>query len=614
MLNFVCIGAQKSGTTWLYEALRKHPLIDFPGGKEVHFWDHYPGKDLQRYLGLFGNDDRCNGDITPAYAILPLDTIRKVRTSCPSLKIIYLMRNPIERAWSAALMALRRAEMTYGEASEQWFVDHFNSQGSLARGDHAACLRNWLSVFPREHVLIARYEEIIGQPVTLLNRVLNHVGLEEFFTAESRSELSRPVFEGEKRTIPPKLLGVLKSLYREKVDALSTLLDHDFSEWKEIKKMSTGVEPKKGNVVLVLGMHRSGTSAVAAGLENLGVFMGSTLAHADEWNPKGYFEERKIVAFNDQLLQLADRRWDSPLPPDPVPSPSWPRQLAPAASLLEEIFGDAATWGFKDPRMCLLSSFWQQVFASMGIVPHLLFVLRHPAEVAHSLARRDGISAKRAAWLWLTHLLGSLDYVQDSSHCHMVDFSALMSRPAPMLKSLCEWLGLSCKQETIEQYASEFISPTLAHGADAGSTEIPALVLRAYQYWKHVADQNTFSSASLHAQEWINIRDEFERDVKPGLVAVHDFFEGDRQLEVADARARTLSQALALAERLALERLEQLATLDTQLKKTTEGLAFVEKLALDRLEQLDRLGEQLKQVTESRNPVARMVFKRSGKN
>lgn len=235
MLKFVCIGAQKSGTSWLYDVLSKHPEIGFPGGKEVHFWDAHRSNGVEWYKDLFHSQDICNGDITPAYAILPLESIREVYLNFPELRLVYLMRNPIERAWSSARMAIRRAEMQYPEASDQWFIDHFNSQGSLQRGDYASCLKNWMSVYPRERFLLARYEEIVQEPVALANRVLRHIGLDDFFTDEHRMELSRPVFEGGRYSLRPALAEVLRALYSDKIDALTDFLGDDFSEWKNIR-------------------------------------------------------------------------------------------------------------------------------------------------------------------------------------------------------------------------------------------------------------------------------------------------------------------------------------------------------------------------------------------
>lgn len=234
MLKFVGIGAQKSGTSWLYEVLNKHPSICFPGGKEVHFWDSNIANGVAWYHGLFNVEGRTAGDITPAYAILSPETIREVYSHFPALRIVFLMRNPMDRAWSSARMALRRAEMEYSEASDQWFIDHFKSQGSLLRGDYATCLKNWMGVYPREQLLIARYEEIVKDPVVLANRVLNHIGLDGFFTDAHRCELSQPVFEGSRHALPLGLAELLRALYADKIDALSEFLEEDFSHWKQI--------------------------------------------------------------------------------------------------------------------------------------------------------------------------------------------------------------------------------------------------------------------------------------------------------------------------------------------------------------------------------------------
>ena len=120
MLDFLGIGAQKAGTTWLYEQLRLHPDISFPAGKEVHFWDLQYERGIEWYRPLFTHDKcKCLGEITPAYAMLSKVHIEEIRDINPSLKIIYILRNPIHRAWSSALMALKRAEMTIDEASDQ---------------------------------------------------------------------------------------------------------------------------------------------------------------------------------------------------------------------------------------------------------------------------------------------------------------------------------------------------------------------------------------------------------------------------------------------------------------------------------------------------------------
>lgn len=234
MLDFVGIGAQKAGTTWLYAMLSLHPGLRFPAGKEVHYWDAQLARGLPWYHSLFPTTPgQLNGEITPAYAILPTLTIAQVKQAFPELRLFYIMRNPIHRAWSSALMALGRAEMTLPEASDEWFIDHFLSAGSLARGNYAACLQNWWQFFAKEQLLVLFYEQIQDDPEGLLVSCLDHLGLnhEDYFES-IRPQIDTRVFAGLGHTIRPSLLPALREIYHPVVENLSMVLNKDMSHWK----------------------------------------------------------------------------------------------------------------------------------------------------------------------------------------------------------------------------------------------------------------------------------------------------------------------------------------------------------------------------------------------
>jgi hypothetical protein len=234
MLDFLGIGAQKAGTTWLYEQLSRHPQILFPAGKEVHFWDRADDPDPAWYRQRFAQDTGSGirqGEITPAYAFIPRLRIEQIRALYPGLRLIYLIRNPIERAWSSALMALGRAEMQIDEASDQWFIDHFQSRGSLGRGDYEVCIRNWRSVYPDGQLLILLYESIAREPLVLLQRVADHLRIDPaFYLASPADELRRRVFAGSGHPLRPSLRPVLEEIYREKILSLQHYLGLRF-EW-----------------------------------------------------------------------------------------------------------------------------------------------------------------------------------------------------------------------------------------------------------------------------------------------------------------------------------------------------------------------------------------------
>jgi hypothetical protein len=240
MLNFLGIGAQKAATTWLYENLSRHPEISFPAGKEIHFWDELYERDVSWYRSLFEcGGDAVKGEITPSYALLAEERIREIFALNSQLRIVYIIRNPIERAWSAALMALERAEMTYEEASDQWFIDHFRSAGSLGRGDYEACLRKWRSVYPESQILVQLYEHISAAPRAVLKRCAEHIGVQPLYYDEVGEDILRiPVFGGTREKIRPALLIILRKIYQSRIEQLEKYLEEDLTAWK----LDTGLE------------------------------------------------------------------------------------------------------------------------------------------------------------------------------------------------------------------------------------------------------------------------------------------------------------------------------------------------------------------------------------
>ncbi|MDR9876693.1 hypothetical protein RJC98_16000 [Pseudomonas allii] len=346
------------------------------------------------------------------------------------------------------------------------------------------------------------------------------------------------------------------------------------------------------NVVIVLGMHRSGTSAIAAGLEQLGLSMGNSLYQGDEWNPKGYFEERQVVEFNNRLLASYNCRWDSPLPPLLGSGGQWEAHIGEAVELVRGLFGEAPAWGFKDPRMCLLAPFWGKVFSQLEVKPQLMLVVRHPGEVVHSLARRDGISVERGAWLWMTHLLGALEYLEIAGDMRFFIFDHLLFQPADFLSGVANWLGLTPAQDTIEHFAGDFIAPTLSHGSEAQHLSLPGLVLRAYEAVRGAIDEGMTPSALRESAQWIRITSEFQRDIIPKLLSVEKFYKDDRQLSTLESRIAALTKGLAVAEKMAVERLGEMRKLDTQLIQTSDALARAELIVLEQRSMLERANEQ----------------------
>jgi hypothetical protein len=233
MFRFLGIGAQKAGTTWLYRMLARHPGIGFPAGKELHFWNRLHDRTtVAAYLRRFADAELAEGEITPAYALLDPHVIREIHGVAPGLRLIYVLRNPAERAWSSALMALRRAEMEAHEASDRWFIDHFRSAGSRGRGDYLGTIRNWRAVFGDDALLLLRFEDIAETPATLLNRCFAHLVVTEVPAAELEAwGLQERVFAGAPQPLRESLRPVLRALYAPQVTDLADYLGWDLDTW-----------------------------------------------------------------------------------------------------------------------------------------------------------------------------------------------------------------------------------------------------------------------------------------------------------------------------------------------------------------------------------------------
>ncbi len=159
--------------------------------------------------------------------------------------------------------------------------------------------------------------------------------------------------------------------------------------------------------VIVLGMHRSGTSALAGTLHHLGVDFGSRLMPGSPDNPRGYWEHHEVVRVNQRLMADLGYAWHDirSLSAGFEKSELALRARRELSAILVRDFSGVSPWGLKDPRLCRLLPLWMTLLAELGVKPRFILALRHPVDVAASLGARDRLSATRASVLWLRHVL-----------------------------------------------------------------------------------------------------------------------------------------------------------------------------------------------------------------
>lgn len=217
--------------------------------------------------------------------------------------------------------------------------------------------------------------------------------------------------------------------------------------------------------VFVLGMHRSGTSAVARTVNLLGVSLGeeADLMPANEANPRGYWESSALHLLNDELLERLGGTWSAP----PRLEPGWEssadlRLLSIRARLLFPSVYRTSVWIWKDPRNCLLLPFWVK---TLGIRPVVVLVHRNPLEIWRSLARRDALSKPTAIALWERYTRQALVHASGLP-VFVLAYERLLHDPEERCGALRSFLiarGIPCDPADRRAEIQGFLAPELRH-------------------------------------------------------------------------------------------------------------------------------------------------------
>ncbi len=288
--DFLCIGAQASGTNWLYRQLKKHPSFDFPNRKEIHYFDNK--KHLQKptgvferisdifaksesrfegikllhstvfrklrkliygdpskvkedgtpkkerlklesdsaYLSLFDSAKRITGDVTPAYAILPDAEVENMARLLPHAKIVFIIRNPIDRNWSSYRKKLKKK--TFKEYTRLEMEYFFNHEGVEKRTNYIETIDRYCNYFGKDNVLIAFYDAIIEQPDRLLFDIIEFLGGDASI-ANSEELVKKVVNVSPKVSIPEEVESFLQDKYGSLIENLADRYGSYANRWLE---------------------------------------------------------------------------------------------------------------------------------------------------------------------------------------------------------------------------------------------------------------------------------------------------------------------------------------------------------------------------------------------
>ena len=220
------------------------------------------------------------------------------------------------------------------------------------------------------------------------------------------------------------------------------------------------------DIVIVLGVHRSGTSAITKGLELFGVDLGQNLLPANEYNPKGYFEDNQLVDLNDNILRKSGSLWSALqfLEPADLLGARFEKEQNEAREFLKGKLAQGTPIGLKDPRLCRTLPFWQKIFEEQGLRVGYLLAYRSPDEVAASLKKRDDFSIEYGENLWTSYQVDALRHL-NSKKWLVIKYENLLKKPRRELRRVSEFLGAEWHPEDSKslEYQKRFLDSSSRH-------------------------------------------------------------------------------------------------------------------------------------------------------
>jgi len=199
------------------------------------------------------------------------------------------------------------------------------------------------------------------------------------------------------------------------------------------------MEPdKERKCIMVLGMHRSGTSMVSGLLHVTGINLGKNLLLGDLANEKGYFENEKILNLNELILKEIESSWDDirPLPADLETRPEIIIISAELKKIIEEEYFSSVVFGIKDPRLALFLPIYLKIFKDLKIIPYFILVERKTIEIAESLTKRDGFTYEKTVALTEKYRNIIKKHTKSVEHKIIVQYDDVLNEPYNFIKNI----------------------------------------------------------------------------------------------------------------------------------------------------------------------------------
>lgn len=250
-----------------------------------------------------------------------------------------------------------------------------------------------------------------------------------------------------------------------------------------------------GRGVVVLGMHRGGTSAVAGLLHLSGVPLPARrhLLPPNAANPKGFWEITRLVRENEALLRALGGEWSAPRLPEGWTSEPRVRRRARRALRGFDAVMPRPAWLWKDPRLCLTLPFWRDLGVDVGAA---FIVVRNPLETSRSLGRRDRLSHPLGLALWEIYMRSATTVVAGLPAA-IVEYDSLLADPLGWAREARSWIirhEVECGEASPEDTLRSFVTPQLRH-AEHTTEDLrgdPAVSPEQVDLWEAIRERAGF--------------------------------------------------------------------------------------------------------------------------
>ena len=281
--------------------------------------------------------------------------------------------------------------------------------------------------------------------------------------------------------------------------------------------------------IVILGMHRSGTSAFAGALNLLGVSMGKELLEPAKDNPKGFYENKKITFFNEyELLPKTGRKWDDLLPTS-LAKLDEENLKEKAYFLLRQDYEKSPIWGIKDPRLCILFPFWEDVIKRFDSDIRIIISYRNPVEVAYSLFHRNNFSIGKGLLLWTKYNIYA-EYHSRRYKRIFISYDDLLKDPLKKINQIQDFLNISFPTSEKESLIREFLDKQLKNFNLPLSDlpeNAPSFIKETACLLKKLASEEEKDSLETR-KKFDLLREKYESEIK----YIYDDLIGEKELRI----------------------------------------------------------------------------------